>query len=567
MIDYKRLVEAHTAHRKVLESPRKFRQAAIRRMVGKHYSEAEGVGQPIPMVEIGSMAYRMFLASECPQAMFSIDDDAERPAAYDLQQAVNRYARKEINLAPVHERWVVDAVLGCNSVVKCGITVESQELMGLRWDVGRTYVDNVSLDDYSFDTAALKVGDRHFTGNHYSIARDRFAASGLVPRETLKRVKPVERTGYNEGGDERAEQTTGNESDRWRLRVYDMLELWEFYLPQKQEIVVFQADASLQITDMQPLMRFPYVGPYCGPYHDLILESVPDSPIGLPPVALWTDMHESLNRSYRKMIRQIERYKKFGAFRGQNLKDGKQTIEVADGEMRHFEEPDKVKEMELGGVSPVFFNAVQALKQDANYVTGNPNVLMGLDPTVESGKQYDMMRKSSSGRIEDAQRKVQEATQQLLWSIGWHLHDELTQQPPISISGPAGLTLSAFYTPDRRGNDLMDAITVTVHSLQNKSPSEKRAVADGLFDRIVKNAQVNPQSGAVPNITGYIKLVAELEGFERLNELVTFASDPAANQSQGGPTMNPETTRTYERISRSAPSPDDAMMPMTEGAA
>lgn len=554
MINTTRLREALETHRGVREPFRRFRREALRLFVGKWYSDnGAAAEQPINMIELAVSTLLQHLASACPQAKVTARARKLRPAANALRLALNHLAEYEIGLEGTLQRWVTDMLFG-QAIVKVGVMPVQVELMGFMHDVGQPYVDNVSEDDFVFDTGATRKDGRQFEGNHYCVPLDMLKSSGLLPAATAAGLQPSERSGTNENGDERAEtMSQGGIGSRARAeRYYEMIDLWEIWLPQENKLAIFQADPNLQING-EPLVVLDYEGPECGPYHELSVEDVPDQPTGLPPVALWRDLHVSINSNYRKLTNQMARQKFNNVFPGRTEEDAKRLNNAGDGETIRGEDPDKIKTVRSGGIDQSNFAFFMDSMQRFDYMH-RISALGGNAAMSDTARQDEQMAGSASQRVQKMADRLRTATAGVFRSLAWHLFYEPGKQPPIMFRIPGSdIEVEDRYTPDKREGDFLDyGFDIVPYSNQRKTPADEVRELDETFQIVLQAGPAAMQAGVLANVEGYLKARADITGFKYLEDLVTFAG-PQAPEEQGGEMpsagMPANTTRNYVRRS------------------
>jgi hypothetical protein len=550
MIDVQRFRTAFETHRSIRETPRRFRRAAVQMFVGKWFSENGATAeQPLNLIELTVATVLQHLASACPQVLVTASSRNLRAAAKSLQLALNHLTKYEIGAEQTLQRWVLDALFG-HAVTKVGVSTAQVELMGYMHDVGQPYWDNVSEDDFVFDVGATRKDNRHFEGNHYAVPKKMLAESGIVPRATMQRVKANEATGYNESGDERTETIShaGLNSRAKSERYYEMVDLWEIWFPQENKIALFQADDAMQI-EGEPLALFDYVGPECGPFHELIFEDVPDQPTGLPLVSLVRDLHVSINSNYRKLTNQMDRQKFIQVYKGKNDRDAERQNDAADGHTVRSES-DPPQTVRMGGIDQSNFAFFMDSMNRFDYMH-RISALGGNAEISETAKQAEQMGGSASMRMNKMGLRLTSALAGVFRSLGWHLFYEPGKQPPIIYQLPgSGLSVTDRYTPDKREGDVLEYnFDIVPYSYQHKTPGQEKAELDETFNIVAQTAQL---AGQAPNVEGYLRIRAELSGFKYLNDLIQL-SDPLAGEQpmqQQSPSLGGGTHSIYERRNR-----------------
>src|SRR5690606_31512096 len=100
---------------------------------------------------------------------------------------------------------------------------------------------------------------------------------------------------------------------------------------------------------------------------------------------------------------QAMRQKSFTPVSPQNAADGNQIVEVNDGDVRSFNEPEKIKEVSMGGANQQTIGMMQLAKSLLVWSGGNWEALGGLAAMSRTVGQDELLTSGASGRIQDMQ--------------------------------------------------------------------------------------------------------------------------------------------------------------------
>jgi hypothetical protein len=560
MLDSKKLAEAHKTHRESLATVRRNHKEAEKLCLGRWYGPGgSDVSQPVNLIELARTVYSVHLASVCPQSIWTARSELRMPAAYELGEAVNYLARKELNLDDVLRDWVVDAIMSPLGVLMVGVEPGTAELFsepgkpGLPIPVADIFVNNVALDDYVWDTAAKRRGQRHFESVHMSVQYDRLVDSGMLSSKATSRLKTVEKNTEDQQTGQRLEDFAFDlAQQRHQNRIYKMCEVWYTFWPQEGKVTLHQADESLTLVG-ESLYEGDWIGPKQGPNHELTLMRASGQPFGQPPVSLWRDLHEDVNLLRRKMQRQAERHKINPTFRGAGEADATRLDALNDGQWARVEDPDGIGSVESGGVSPKNFAFMQdGINQFNQISAGNPMALAGSGPQAETAAQDAQVLDAASARLNDMKARLKTAEAKLFGAIGWHVHHEPSIVVPITKKHPGIMhTIEEPYLPEKRQGEFDYEFDVSEFSMQYQTPQTMIRDLDETFAIVQQAAATDPS--IIPNTERYLQERARLRNNPILKELVIFANNP--NAGEPAPSGGVSGERTYRRISQAADTP------------
>ena len=126
------------------------------------------------------------------------------------------------------------------------------------------------------------------------------------------------------------------------------------------------------------------------------------------------------------------------------------------------------------------------------------------------------------------------------------------------IPGMPSMEVPVRFSYDEREGDFLDYnIRIHPYSMSHQSPQSRLQTVRTVWAQdVMPNAEAMASQGISPNFGGYLKIVANYSDMTELEELVVFSepppeAGPGVVGSPAGPRKGSNTTRTYERISRS----------------
>ena len=549
-----RLSDAMQYSRRRMQPFRENRLKAIRQYVGSNYSD-NGTSDRIPvnLLEMAVNIYRRQVAANAPQVLVSSKDPALQAEASDLEAVIN-HTLKEVDFEKTLHRWVLDAMFGLG-VTKVGLSSgRIGEINGFRHDAGQVFCDNVDFEDFVFDMTARRWDQIQFCGNRYCLPHEAVMDLKLFGNKKIEAQSYVSNT--NEQGDERVSslQTSGESFSN--EQYMPMVELWDIWIPYENVMVTMQADHHAGgFASHEPLKIVDWVGPELGPYHLLSYVDVPGNIMPLSPAGMLVDLHELVNRLFRKLGRQAERQKTVTVVAGGAEEDGRRIVNSNDGDTILSDRPESTREMKFGGVDSPSLAFMIQLKDLFSYLGGNLDSLGGLGPSAKSGKHDQLLQQSASMRIADMQSRTTQAVKSVIESMADYIfYDPIPPERVYKQIPNTEMNVKVNFDPEIREGDALDyAIDIAPYSLQSRSPGEKLSSLMEMMNQIV--IPMSPQlqqRGVVPDLERFLEIAAKYSHTEELAEVLRIAQykememmqEMGAGQAGGKP---PVTERRYVR--------------------
>lgn len=559
-IDITRLCDAAQRARLVLRKPREVRMDMAKQYVGAHYSE-EGARATVPVNMIAmftSIVGRKLIANN-PRANLTTDDKEAKPVVEAMMSWVNKQIVR-INLMETLQRAVFDSLFSMGIVKVALADPGMAATMGWSIKAGEPFAEIVDLDDFVFDVHARRFDQCSYMGHRYRIPL-KVAQKIYGKKQNLQAsTDPM----FNMEGDERismiARTTLAGEEE-----FEDMVDLWEFYLPRHKMIVTLR-DEDLTGPTGDALDMKPWLGPYCGPYHILSMNYVPGNSLPKGPLQDLYDIHMSLNRSLRQLIRQSARQKSNTFIRGGSDADGGRVMDANDGDILKVDDPQNIIAVDQGGPNQNNFQFFVAMKELFSWLSGNLDLMGGLGPQSKTAAQDKMLEENSSATVSDMQGKCVAHAASVTRALCWYWYHNPTSvmkttyslpgMPQISVPqqvGPAG-------SPGMARNHDFESMNITVdpYSLQYQSPQSRLQAINQIVTTILAPMMpILQQQGVAFDVQAYLAKVAKLGDQPDLLDIIKMATPPqqegempgTAGAAPDAPVKPANTSREYIRRS------------------
>jgi len=536
-VDFKQLRNAVEWSNKQFERPRQNRINAIKEFVGFHYAE-EGSARRVPtnMMELAVTIYTRQLMARSPRAMVNTPTLSLKPFARNMEINLNKVP-EEIHLEKTLQQAVMEALFGIGCV-KVGIASTGKFHMG--HDIGESFVDLVTLDDYFCDMSAKSRQTMQFEGNDYWLpvesARELFN----------EKMEPDDHTIQGSEGEDRAEGVSSEEgADLYKDKVW----LRDVWLQDSNKLVTYgvKTDKVYNIIDWD--------GPKGSPYHILGFSDVPGNIMPLAPAALWTDLHDLGNTLFRKLANQAEAKKSVAAFPGGNDEDVDRLQKASDGDGIQYN-GQKPEEIRVGGIDAPTLAFYLQTKDLFSYFAGNLDALGGLSPMSDTVGQDKLMTDAAGARIAHMQDETVSFAKGVFKALAWYEWTDPVRKRTLDkpVEGTE-VVLKLEWTPETRDGDFLDYnIDIDVYSMQDDSPNVKLQKLGTIMQQyILPLLPVLAEQGAQIDAQALVGMVSEFSNMPELKEIIRFADGPMPEDAPRGnpqPALASNTTRTYDRVVR-----------------
>ena len=518
---------------------RERRHKFLRQYLGQHWGSGGLTNEKMPlnMLALAVQTFSRNLAARNPAVTVHARSRTLSPLAKKLEVTMNQTV-EEIDLRSTLSSVVFDAIFSVGAV-KVGLTEGvSAELHGELHDSGIPFVDAIDPDDLLIDMNARNFESMQFCGNRYLLPLDAVRESKIFGK-SADDLSAVRNLTTNENGDSRVQSIANEMSYSQTSTAYDLVELWDIYLPYDNIVVTFAADESGNIDTGRVLREVEWDGPELGPYHLLSLGDMSGTIFPVPPITNLIDMNDAINRSFRKLIRQLERQKTITVVSGGADEDGNRILQADDGDIVRVDRPEATKEMRFGGPDQVSLAMTTQMRELFSYAAGNLDAMAGLSQTAGTLGQEELIKASSSEKILDMQSRMLTFTKKVLDDVAsWIFYDPVREFSIDIPLGSSGETLSTKFSPkEREESEFVELeLDIAPVSMQDASPSQRlQTLTNTMSNFLLPMAPILQQQGMALDAVAFARQVAELTNTPEIAELIVPAGvqpDPSG-QSEG----------------------------------
>lgn len=551
--DLKRLKAAIHYSREQHEVFRKNRKDAIEQFTGQHYGNGKEQ-VPVNYIELATSIYTHRLVGGPPRAYTATNDRKLKAAAFDLKAALDKTAER-MDLEETLLEAVQDGMF-TDSVVKIGLT----EAGGEAWwgEVGQPYCVWIDPDDWVYDVNAKSWRELSYAGNRYIVPLSRLKEADGYDQAEVAKIRPKTPQETNETGDQKARALSGGFGEEGQYE--DEVELWDIWLPRTKQVVTLCLDGE----DVGPLRVVKWKGPPQGPYIRLSFVRVPSQLMGLPPVAIWRDLHDLANDLHIKLGRQAVSQKSILPFRGGNQDDIDRVNETKDGGTVRIDGEYPV-ELSLGGPHSGNLLYSSGLEGIIDRHFGGLNTLGGLGTSADTLGQEEMLAGNASQRLVFMRRRVAKFVGKIFRGLAHYLYKDPYVSLPLKKRIPGTNRDRSFLwdAKNRQGDPSLFDIAIEPESLQPRSSEGQLAkLLEVIRDVIMPIAPEMLQQ----NIESLLRIIADKGNLPELAELFLHFQ-PSESQGEGdGPRKPSVTTRRYERKGRPGAGSNQAQTALMQAA-
>ena len=534
---------------------RERRLHSIRQYLGAHYGQG-GERMPINMAELAIGIFRRELAARNPGVIVRSRSRELQPVARKMELAVNHVLR-EMDFSSTLQEVVFDAIFSVG-VVKVGVT-EVDGARGFRHDGDLPFVDPVLLDDLVLDMRASRWEAQQFIGNRYVMPFDMAKDSKLLD---MKGLNPTRPTPWNETGDTRISTLSTQGLMDEDAELLPTIEMWDIWIPSQGKVCTYAADDSGKIMCERPIREVEWDGPEEGPYLHLSLGELSGNLMPVPPINSLIDLNEAINRSFRKLIRQVDRAKVVTMVAGGADEDGNRLVECDDGDVIRVDRPEAISQVNFGGVDQMTLAFTLQMRDLFSYLAGNLDAMGGLSQSAGTLGQEQLIQASSSQKIRDYQARMTSFTKRIVKQVASYVfHDPETRYQIMLPLAERGIEVPLEFSPEEREEDDFLELEFDIAPASMQDPSNVQRV--DMLSKVVTQylAPLMPamqMQGTTIDVSAFVGELADLTNTPELKDLVVpvqmtqqSTMENVQGEGVGATPKPPVTTRRYERVNRS----------------
>ena len=554
-LDRSRLLKAIDHSTRALKPFREVRNRFVKDYAGSYYG-INANKDPVPEVVMNLMyqtaeTYTMALAANRPRVLITSKHPELNWFAHHFQVGLNNLIN-EIHLEQVLRKAVLEAFF-CIGVVKVYsadaglVKLEGED----EWvDPGKPFAENISLDDFVYDTRATEWRKIRWALNKYRLPIKKVLADPGYDQSILKTLDPTSKFPHwedMEGEEAVRDMMKGDRPQNDMEKSIDLMDVW---LPREKLIVTHAVGRNTP-----PLRVVEWDGPENGPFHTLSLTTdVPDHIMPVSPAMNLKSMHDIINGLLRKQKRQAQRQKDIPFYQMGHHEDAQRLERASDGEWTRVDNPEAVNVLKMGGVDQGNQAYGHMVRDLFDRMAGNLQMMAGLGPTADTLGQDRLIHGAVNKREANMQYRTVAFASNICQDLGWLLWMDQTKELPGDYTF-AGATVDMTWTPEMREGDFLQYnFEVEPFSMMYKSPSERLQNISNFIQQIALPMQpMMEQYGGTLDIQELVNIYSELMDVPRLKSIVKF-QEPKEDRPGPNPEQPPKPSVTVrENVRRSVP--------------
>ena len=553
-LDRARLLKAIENSTRVLRPFREVRKKLVKDFVGSMYGSSGDSGRQDIIMNLmyqTAETYTMSLAANRPRVLVTAQHTDVTWFAHSFQLGINNLI-KEIRLEDTLRKAVMDSFFSMGIVKVYTADAGLVELEGEdAWvDPGKPFAENISLDDFCYDTTASEWRKSSFALNKYRISREKVLSDGAYNKKVAEELDVVSQyPGWNaDSGEVPIREMLKSETQE--AGIEPMIDLMDVWLPKDKLVVTLPVGKNTE-----PLRVVEWEGPENGPFHTLSLTcEVPDNIMPVSPAMNLKPLHDLINGLLRKQRRQAQRQKDIPFYQAGHQDDARRIEKASDGEWTRVDNPDSVNVMKMGGVDPQNQAFSHSMKDTYDRMAGNLQMMAGLGPQSDTLGQDKLIHGAVTKREANMQYRVVDFTSRICRDLGSLLWQDQVLEIPQDFE-TSGIKVRADWNPEVREGDFIDYnFEIEPFSMMYKSPSERMQGISNFVTQIALPMEgMMQQYGGTIDIQELVEMYAELMDMPRLKQIVKF-EEPKDDRPGPTPQQPAKASHTVrESVRRSVP--------------
>ena len=553
-LDRARLLKAIENSTRVLRPFREVRKKLVKDFVGSMYGSSGDSGRQDIIMNLmyqTAETYTMSLAANRPRVLVTAQHTDVTWFAHSFQLGINNLI-KEIRLEDMLRKAVMDSFFSMGIIKVYSADAGLVELEGEdAWvDPGKPFAENISLDDFCYDTTASEWRKSSFALNKYRISREKVLSDGAYNKKVAEELDVVSQyPGWNaDSGEVPIREMLKSETQE--AGIEPMIDLMDVWLPKDKLVVTLPVGKNTE-----PLRVVEWEGPENGPFHTLSLTcEVPDNIMPVSPAMNLKPLHDLINGLLRKQRRQAQRQKDIPFYQAGHQDDARRIEKASDGEWTRVDNPDSVNVMKMGGVDPQNQAFSHSMKDTYDRMAGNLQMMAGLGPQSDTLGQDKLIHGAVTKREANMQYRVVDFTSRICRDLGSLLWQDQVLEIPQDFE-TSGIKVRADWNPEVREGDFIDYnFEIEPFSMMYKSPSERMQGISNFVTQIALPMEgMMQQYGGTIDIQELVEMYAELMDMPRLKQIVKF-EEPKDDRPGPTPQQPAKASHTVrESVRRSVP--------------
>jgi len=553
----KRLRDTIASDREKLDPYRNHRVEALKLYVGPHYGPKEGgpgTKQAVNLIELATNVYRRKLVGKQPRALVRTPHPRLKSQADTLELAID-HLLTEINFVQTMQDAALNGIFGI-SVVKVGISAtEAVKFAGVWHEIGQPFADAIDEDDWVMDMTAKRWEQMAYMGHKYRLPFEFVMDTKVF--ENKKGLTATQESTYDEQGTVKAETISRGEGQTQEEPYREYIDLWDIYLPEENTFVTFPVENRGDRGSEKLMRSEKWQGPEGGPFHMLRFADVPGQIIGLPPRAMWSDLHELANTLWKKLSDQARDQKTVHGYEQADAEYADAFRKAANGQYL-AKGPSQMQSISTPGPDPTNLLFTNQTMDQFDKFAGNLSAMGGLGTSSDTVGQDQMLLQQSSQRLQEMQDRMRLFTQRIVKDLAWYLWtDPLIDIPLVKRIEGTDIELNVRFTKEQREGDFLDYnFTIDPYSLQAATPASQIAAMDKVVGMAIQAMPVIQAQGGQLDIEAILKDYAKLTDLPGMARYVKFDNPVEEAQNQPVQPLRQAANTTRTNIRRSVPGGD-----------
>jgi len=491
-----------------LQPHRDKRTELLRHFCGPHYGANPDMAEPLNLIYsmVSTLVPSLLLR---PRAKVTSTNEELLAFAETFRLAIDDEL-KTLRFDGAIKLVVYDALFA-TGVTKCGLraTGPGFDTNGnIAEDAGAVFCDPVDFDDYVIDMTSKTRSGAAVEGNRYMVEYEDAMDSGRFDKDALERMHAA-KVASRSAGKSAAVIDGARPTERQQFELYDRLELMDLYLPRERAIVTIAGDPNFEIDGY--LARSDWTGPASGPYDIYGFTPVPGNMLDLPVCLVIYDLFLLINRVARKIGRQAERQKDIGLFSKGHEDAAEAVRDASDGEMVGVNNVQDVTNFSIGGVNEAGYKAVAWLQDWLNRISGNTDILGGLNADANTLGQDQMNLASAGVRVNEWRAEVSAAADSTIEKIAGFVWSDPVTVRRLQLEIGEGLKVARLWDPARKQGKFEDyGLKVDPYHFRDRSPDDMYRIVRQWVTDLAQPGMV--QAAAAQGMALDVAKIAEITG-------------------------------------------------------
>ena len=405
---------------------------------------------------------------------------------------------------------------------------------GFLADPGRPITRSIIEDDFLQDLSAQEWDAQSFMGHRFRLPYEWAMDVGYYDRRELERIH-----GLQAGMDSDRNAAGDGMRDGQDERFVEEIELAQVWAPRHDAILTIPG----RMAECQKyLAEEEYVGPETGPYDVLGYMPMPGSLLPIPPFSVVLGLHRTLNRIAEHMRELAVGAKTVLVTRPGQEKLGNALVNAENCD--HVSgDPDAVKAVAVGGVTPDMYQSVEFFYGFWNKLSNNPEITGGLGRQSNTLGQDELIAGSANVSLGDKRERVRLCKSSCIRKQMWHLWNSPDESLniPLTLQLGYGAEIPLAWTPDAREGDFADfEFDVQAFDATGDTPEKQFAnIVTWVRDVLAPVAALAGPAGQALDAGKVAEVSGKLLNIRQANEMFRQAQPmEMPDVSMGGQTTN-----------------------------